>query len=48
MRDIMRERELASHYALSPSPEIAAEMQDIYARMARVVTPPDWAIYAPM
>lgn len=47
MRDTMRERELASHYALAPSPELAAEMQDTYAKMARVVTPPDWAIYAP-
>ncbi|MCQ0091963.1 quinolinate synthase NadA [Roseovarius sp. M141] len=47
MRDTIRERELASHYALSPSPELAAEMHDIYARMERVVAPPDWAIYAP-
>ena len=43
----MRERELASHYVLSPSPDLAAEMQDTYARMERVVSPPDWAIYAP-
>lgn len=37
MRDAMRECELASHYALSPSPEIAAAMQDTYARMDRVL-----------
>ena len=47
MSNLMREHELESHYALSPSPELAAGMQDIYARMERVVTPPDWAVYAP-
>lgn len=39
--------ELSSHYDLSPSAELASEMQDIYGRMDRVVSPPDWAIYAP-
>ncbi|WP_299931909.1 quinolinate synthase NadA [uncultured Pelagimonas sp.] len=38
---------LSEHYDLTPSPELAASMQDIYARMDRVVAPPDWAIYAP-
>ncbi len=38
---------LANHYDLTPSPELANEMQDIYTRMDRVVTPPDFAIYAP-
>ncbi len=38
---------LSDHYDLTPSPELAASMQDIYSRMDRVVTPPDWAIYAP-
>ncbi|WP_299551830.1 quinolinate synthase NadA, partial [uncultured Tateyamaria sp.] len=38
---------LANHYDLMPSPELASEMQDIHARMDRVVTPPDFAIYAP-
>ncbi|HBZ43729.1 MAG TPA: quinolinate synthase [Maritimibacter sp.] len=38
---------LASHYDLTPSPELAASMSDIYDRMDRVVSPPDWAIYAP-
>ncbi|MGH1412905.1 MAG: quinolinate synthase NadA [Pelagimonas sp.] len=38
---------LSDHYDLTPSPELAASMQDIYARMDRVVAPPDWAIYAP-
>ena len=38
---------LSDHYDLTPSPELASEMQDIYARMDRVVTPPDFAIYAP-
>jgi quinolinate synthase len=39
--------ELADHYDLAPSTELAAEMADIYARMDRVVTPPDWAVFAP-
>lgn len=39
--------ELSSHYDLAPSPELAEEMRDIYARMERVVSPPDWAIHAP-
>ena len=39
--------ELADHYDLSPSTGIAAATAEIYARMDRVVTPPDWAIYAP-
>ncbi len=38
---------LSNAYDLTPSPELAGEMQDIYARMDRVVTPPDFAIYAP-
>lgn len=38
---------LADQYDLAPSPELAASMQDIYAKMDRVVTPPDFAIYAP-
>lgn len=39
--------ELADHYDLSPSTDIAAENAAIYERMNRVVTPPDWAIFAP-
>ena len=39
--------ELADHYDLSPSTDIAQANADIFARMDRVVTPPDWAIYAP-
>ena len=39
--------ELADHYDLSPSTDIAAAHADIYARMDRVVTPPDWAVFAP-
>jgi quinolinate synthase len=38
---------LADHYDLAPSLELATSMQDIYDRMKRVVTPPEWAIYAP-
>lgn len=38
---------LGTHYDLAPSPKIAEELADIYARMDRVVTQPDWAIYAP-
>lgn len=39
--------ELAEIYDLAPSPDLAASMQDIYGRMDRVISPPDWAIYAP-
>ncbi len=42
LRDI-----LSAHYDLAPSPELAEEMADIYARMDRVVTPPEWMMYAP-
>lgn len=38
---------LSEHYDLTPSPEVAEAMADTYARMTRVVTPPEWAIYAP-
>ncbi|MFV0336389.1 MAG: quinolinate synthase NadA [Tropicimonas sp.] len=38
---------LSEHYDLAPSPDLAASMQGIYDRMDRVVSPPDWAIYAP-
>lgn len=38
---------LAESYDLTPSPELAAEMSDIYAKMSRVVPPSDWAIHAP-
>ena len=38
---------LSDHYDLAPSTEVAAELQDIYDRMDRVVSPADWAIYAP-
>lgn len=39
--------ELGNHYDLAPSVDLAAEMPEIYARMDRVVSPPDFAIYAP-
>lgn len=39
--------ELAEHYDLAPSVDIAEAMPEIYKRMDRVVTPPDWAIFAP-
>ncbi|WP_422072099.1 quinolinate synthase NadA [Tranquillimonas rosea] len=42
-----RSAELDERYDLAPSPELAEEMKDVYARMARVVAPPDWAIHAP-
>ncbi|WP_282077981.1 quinolinate synthase NadA [Epibacterium ulvae] len=38
---------LSEKYDLEPSPTLASEMADTYARMSRVVTPADWAIYAP-
>lgn len=39
--------ELATAYDLTPSVELAERMQDIYGAMRRVVSPPDWAVYAP-
>ncbi len=42
-----RHGELSAYYDLAPSVELAERMQDIYARMERVITPPDWAIHAP-
>jgi quinolinate synthase len=39
--------ELAECYDLSPSVEIAEANAHLYARMQRVVSPPDWAIFAP-
>lgn len=39
--------ELADHYDLAPSPELAAAHANIYAKMERVISPPDWAIFAP-
>ncbi|GAA4219398.1 quinolinate synthase [Sagittula marina] len=38
---------LAEHYDLSPNLALAEEMKDTYARMARVVSPADWAMHAP-
>ncbi|MEP2782992.1 MAG: quinolinate synthase NadA [Pseudoruegeria sp.] len=38
---------LDAHYDLAPSLEKAEATQDIYKSMARVVSPADWAIYAP-
>ena len=39
--------ELAQHYDLEPSVELADAMSDIYAKMDRVVSHPDWVNYAP-
>lgn len=39
--------DLAEHYDLAPSVDLAEATKDIYARMDRVVTPADWAVYAP-
>ena len=38
---------LSDHYDLAPNPDLAASSADIYDRMDRVVSPADWAIYAP-
>lgn len=39
--------ELAACYDLAPSVEIADANAHLYAKMSRVVSPPDWAIFAP-
>ncbi|WP_299351455.1 quinolinate synthase NadA [uncultured Shimia sp.] len=38
---------LSQHYDLSPDVKLAESMKDIYDRMDRVVTPPDWVSFAP-
>ena len=38
---------LKDHYDLAPNADLAASMQDTYDKMDRVVSPADWAIYAP-
>ncbi|GAA6207165.1 quinolinate synthase NadA [Cognatishimia sp. WU-CL00825] len=38
---------LSDHYDLAPNPDLAASMSEIYAKMDRVISPADWAIYAP-
>lgn len=44
---MQRHAELSAHYDLAPSADLAEQMQPIYAKMARVVTPPDWMMHAP-
>ncbi len=39
--------ELADHYDLAPSLDLAESMSDIHEKMKRVVPLPDWAIHAP-
>lgn len=39
--------DLKTVYDLAPNPALAASMEAEYARMARVVSPADWAIHAP-
>lgn len=43
---LLREK-LSSHYDLAPNLKLAESMETTYARMNRVVSPVDWAIYAP-
>jgi quinolinate synthase len=38
---------LKDHYDLAPNADLAASMQDTYDKMDRVVSPADWAIFAP-
>lgn len=40
-------QELSNSFDLKPNPDLAQEMQGTYEGMSRVVTPADWAIYAP-
>ena len=39
--------ELSDNYDLTPSVALAESMEDIYRKMDRVVTPPDWVNFAP-
>ena len=48
MLDIAQVRTVLSDvYDLAPSATLANEMKDTFARMDRVISPPDWAIHAP-
>ncbi|NOE19481.1 quinolinate synthase NadA [Ruegeria atlantica] len=48
MLDIAQVRTVLSDvYDLAPSATLANEMKDTFARMDRVISPPDWAIFAP-
>lgn len=48
MLDLTHVRDfLAEHYDLEPNQKLADQMQDIYKKMDRVVSPIDWAVYAP-
>ena len=48
MLDISTIRDdLKTQYDLAPNPKLAASMEAEYARMARVVSPVDWAVHAP-
>ncbi len=38
---------LTKHYDLTPSSKCAEELEDTYSAMSRVISPPDWATYAP-
>ncbi|WP_298908038.1 quinolinate synthase NadA [uncultured Aliiroseovarius sp.] len=38
---------LSDNYDLAPSVALAESMEDIYRKMDRVVTPPDWVSFAP-
>lgn len=40
-------KKLAASYDLEPSLMLDGEMGEIYSKMSRVITPPDWAVYAP-
>jgi len=39
--------ELQAAYNLAPSTETARDLAEVYVRMERVVSPPEWAIHAP-
>ncbi|MGY6697127.1 MAG: quinolinate synthase NadA [Roseinatronobacter sp.] len=48
MLDISTIRDdLKTQYDLAPNPKLAASMEAEYSRMARVVSPVDWAVHAP-
>lgn len=47
MLDLTARTSLETSYDLSPSVELAEATRDIYQRMKRVVSPADWAVFAP-
>lgn len=47
MQNTQINSELSRHYDLAPSLDLADQTKDIYAKTSRVISPADWAVFAP-